>query len=68
VDPLYVFEAGGEDPDEPILNLSHIAIISDLVAAVQGLHEQNVTQLDEITSLRQELDEMKEKVDQLIAN
>ncbi|MBB3323571.1 pyocin knob domain-containing S74 family peptidase [Atlantibacter sp. RC6] len=68
VDPLYVFEAGGEDPDEPILNLSHIAIISDLVAAVQGLHEQNVTQLDEITSLRQELDELKEKVDQLIAN
>lgn len=67
VDPLYVFEAGGEDPDEPILNLSHIAIISDLVAAVQGLHEQNVTQLDEITSLRQELDELKEKVDQLIA-
>ncbi|MBB3324931.1 2',3'-cyclic-nucleotide 2'-phosphodiesterase (5'-nucleotidase family), partial [Atlantibacter sp. RC6] len=40
---------------------------SDLVAAVQGLHEQNVTQLDEITSLRQELDELKEKVDQLIA-
>ncbi|WP_313668724.1 pyocin knob domain-containing S74 family peptidase [Atlantibacter sp.] len=68
VDPLYVFEAGGEDPDEPILNLSHIAIISDLVAAVQGLHEQNVTQLDEITSLRQELDELKEKVGQLIAN
>lgn len=68
VDPLYVFEAGGEDPDEPILNLSHIAIISDLVAAVQGLHEENVTQLDEITSLRQELDELKEKVDQLIAN
>ncbi|WP_312980044.1 pyocin knob domain-containing S74 family peptidase [Atlantibacter sp.] len=68
VDPLYVFEAGGEDPDEPILNLSHIAIISDLVAAVQGLHEQNVTQLNEITSLRQELDELKEKVDQLIAN
>jgi len=68
VDPLYVFEAGGEDPDEPILNLSHIAIISDLVAAVQGLHEQNVTQLDEITSLRNELDNLKEKVDQLIAN
>ena len=68
VDPLYVFEAGGEDPDEPILNLSHIAIISDLVAAVQGLHKQNVTQLDEITSLRQELDDLKEKVDQLIAN
>ena len=68
IDPLYVFEAGGDDPDHPILNVSHHALISDLAGAVKELYEQNVTQLNEITSLRQELDELKEKVNQLIAN
>ncbi|MBA7935818.1 tail fiber domain-containing protein [Citrobacter sp. RHBSTW-00509] len=40
VDPLYVFEAGGEDPENPILNVSYLALVSDLIGAVKELKAQ----------------------------
>ncbi|MBA7873224.1 MULTISPECIES: tail fiber domain-containing protein [unclassified Citrobacter] len=40
VDPLYVFKAGGEDPENPILNVSYLALVSDLIGAVKELKAQ----------------------------
>lgn len=39
IDPRYVYEGGGYD-DAPILNVSHNAIIADLIGAVQALQAE----------------------------
>lgn len=52
VDARYVFEGGGADPENPILNVSQNALISDLIGAVQELTRQNKTLQEEVAALK----------------
>ena len=52
IDPRYVFEGGGADPHDPILNVSQMAIIADLVGSVQELSRQNKLLREEIEDLK----------------
>ena len=52
IDPRYVFAGGGENPDDPILNVSQNALISDLIGAVQELTRQNKALQEEVAALK----------------